>query len=384
MNRVPGWRREPYRVLFPLGLLMAWAGVLHWFLYGLGLLPDYRPVFHSIVQIQGFMICFAGGFLLTAIPRRTGTAPPAAWQMLAVAGAPVGSTLAAWFQSWALSQVFWMLLMIVLLGFAVPRFLSAGATRRPPNSFLWVPFSLAMGIGGSCLIGVYGVLGDEYYLLHELGRSLLLEGMFLGLVLGIGGMALPLITRGDAPPDAGGSAGDRLSRVTHLAAAVLLAGSFYVEVYLSLRGGLALRAAVVLVTLLVSSRIHRPPAVPGSHRWLVWLAAWMIPAGYLTAFLFAAQKKAGLHAVFIGGFALMALSVGLHVILAHGGHERLVRGRPWQVPVYGGLIVASVVLRALVDFDPQRFFVWITAASGLFLASTLIWASLALPNLWQD
>ena len=61
LTRPSAWCCEPYRVFFPLGLVLAWAGVLHWLLHGLGLLSDYRPVFHSITQIQGFLICFALG-----------------------------------------------------------------------------------------------------------------------------------------------------------------------------------------------------------------------------------------------------------------------------------------------------------------------------------
>ncbi len=88
----PVWRRQPYRVFFPLGLLLAWCGVVHWLLHGLGVLPDYRPVFHAITQIQGFMMCFAVGFLLTAIPRRTGTAPPASWQVILAGFCPFAYT----------------------------------------------------------------------------------------------------------------------------------------------------------------------------------------------------------------------------------------------------------------------------------------------------
>ena len=134
----------------------------------------------------------------------------------------------------------------------------------------------------------------------------------------------------------------------------MLAASFWVEVYQSLRGGLALRALLVLILLLVSARLWRLPSLPGWHRWLVWVAAWLIPLGYVAAAVFPVQKKAGLHVVFIGGFALMALSVGLHVTLAHGGYERLLRGRPWQVPVYGTLMLLATVGRALVDFDQAR------------------------------
>jgi len=384
LSEAPAWRREPYRVLFPLGLFLTWAGVLHWFLHGLGFLPDYRPVFHSIVQIQGFMMCFAVGFLFTAIPRRTGTWPPAAWQMVVALLAPVGCTVAAWFKAWAWSQACWAAMVLVLFGFAARRFRSAKANRRPPNSFLWIPMSFLMGIAGTGLIAVYGALGGQDFALHDLGRLLLLQGMFVGLVVGVGGLVFPLITRGQGPPDGSTSAADRWARAGHVAAALALAGSFWVEVYLSLRGGLVLRALLVLILLLFSARLWRLPNLPGGHRWLVWLSGWMIPSGYLLAALFPWAKKAGLHVVFIGGFALMALSVGLHVTLAHGGHKRLLGGRPWQVPFYGGLLLLAVVFRALVDFDGRRFFPWLAASSGVFLLASICWAILVIPRLWRQ
>jgi hypothetical protein len=85
--------------------------------------------------------------------------------------------------------------------------------------------------------------------------------------------------------------------------------------------------------------------------------------------------------VFIAGFAMMAFAVGLHVTLAHGGHNKLVTGRPWQVPLFGVLILAAATMRALVDFDQGRFFVWIGASAAAFLAATIFWALLALPRM---
>jgi len=369
-----GWTGQPFRVLFPLGLVMIWAGVLHWFLHGVGILSDYRPVFHSIVQVQGFLMCFAVGFLFTAIPRRTGTASPAPWQLFAAIAAPLGSSVAAWFQRWALSQAIWVLLVAVLLQFAVSRFLSATASRRPPSTFVWIPISFAIGLVGAVLIGAYGILGEEYYRLHALGQIMLLQGMFLGLVIGAGGLILPVVTQGQGPPDASGVGSTPI--VAHVLAAITLIASFWVETEVSLRGGLALRGLVVLAVLIGAGKIARLPKVPGWHRWWIWLAAWLIPLGYFLAALTPFQKKAGLHVVFVGGFALMALSVGLHVTLAHGGREDLVRGRPWQVPVYGVLTLVAMVLRGLVDFDPQRFFLWLACASASLLLATLVWASL--------
>jgi len=376
----PLWRREPYRVLFPLGLLLSWAGVLHWLLHAAGLLADYRPVFHAIVQIQGFLMSFAVGFLFTAIPRRTGTPPPAAWQMALGTAAPIGTAVAAWFEYWALSQAFWLALAVTLIIFAARRFTHAGA-RRPPNSFLWIPLALLMGVSGSLLTAAPGLMGTAGAWLHDLGRLLLLQGLFLGLVLGVGGMVIPLITRGQAPPDAGDTAADQAARFGHLAAAALLVLSFWLENSGWPRAGPGLRCIVVLAVLLRGAGIRLLPGVPGWHRRLVWLSAWMIPAGYAVAALWPLQRLAGLHVVFIGGFTLMTLSVALHVTLSHGGRLRLVTGRPWQVPVYGGLILLAMAARALVEFDAARFYLWLGVSAALFLIATLFWSSLTLPHL---
>jgi uncharacterized protein involved in response to NO len=365
------WRREPYRLLFPLGALLAWAGVLHWFLQSLGLIEHPHAVFHSIAQVQGFLMCFAVGFLFTAIPRRTGTPPAAAWEMAVALIAPVATTVAAWYERWALSQAFWMALVVTLAVFAVRRFLSARAARRPPNSFVWVPLSLATGVFGSILIGVGGA--TENFSLHDLGKTILLQGMFLGLVCGVGGMVLPLIARGEAPPDAAATSRDHLERAVHVGAWALLLATFWVENLATPRVGALLRGAVVLAVLLWSGRIGQRPSVPGTHRRLVWLSAWMVPAGYFWAALYPLQHKAGLHIVFIGGFALMCFAVGTHVSLAHGGYQRLVRGHPWQVRAYGTLLLAAMVVRLFVDADRQHFLKWVGVSSFLFLTASLAW-----------
>lgn len=115
----------------------------------------------------------------------------------------------------------------------------------------------------------------------------------------------------------------------------------------------------------------------------MWLAGWMIPLGYLLAAAFPLQKKAGLHVVFIGGFALLTLSVGLHVLLAHGGQARLVGGRPWQVPAFATLLALAVVGRAMVDVHPAYFRHWLTLSASAFLLATIFWATLAIPGVWS-
>src|SRR6266571_8903084 len=317
---VAGWRGEPYRVLFPLGVLLAWAGVLHWLLLAIGVIDEYRSIFHAFAQIEGFMTCFAVGFLFTLIPRRTATAPPAAWQMAVALTAPVIIVICAWFDRWALSQVPWLVLMAVLIQFAVSRFRAPGAGLRIPNSFVWVVLALLMGVAGSILAGVGAAVGGDAFWLHEVGRALVLQGMFTGLVLGVGGMLLPVITRG--VPPLGGAPGSARAKALHVAAGIAFIATFFFEVLVSARLGFALRAAVVLAVLLTSAEIWRVPTVPGLHRRFIWAAAWLLPAGYASVAAFPEYAKAGLHVAFIGCFALLALCISVHVVLSHGGVPR--------------------------------------------------------------
>jgi len=79
-------RREPYRLLFPLGALLAWAGVLPWLFFAFRLRPvyesvngmlAYRSFLHPLAELDGFLGCFAAGVVLTAL-----RPPPASWQIL--------------------------------------------------------------------------------------------------------------------------------------------------------------------------------------------------------------------------------------------------------------------------------------------------------------
>lgn len=368
---IPAWRREPYRALFPLGVLLAWAGVLHWLLLATGVIEEYRSIFHALAQIEGFMTCFAAGFLFTLIPRRTSTAPPAAWQMGVAVVAPVAITVSAWYEKWALSQLPWLLLMGVLIQFAVSRFRAPGAGVRVPNSFVWVVLALLMGVAGSILAGVGAALGEEQFWLHQVGRSLVLQGMFSGLVLGVGGMLLPVITRGVAPLASVPSA---RAKVLHLFAGLLFIASFFLEARVSVRLGFALRSAIALGVLLGSAEIWRLPSVPGLHRRFIWLAAWMLPIGYACVALFPEYLKAGLHVVFIGCFALLALCISTHVVLSHGGRPQLLDGQPWPVAWMGGLLLAALALRVLVNLDPAHLYRWLGSAAAAFLVATIVWA----------
>ena len=66
---------EPFRIFFPVGIMLGMAGVLLWPLFYLGAGIEYPSVAHARIMIEGFMASFIFGFLGTAGPRLTSTRP---------------------------------------------------------------------------------------------------------------------------------------------------------------------------------------------------------------------------------------------------------------------------------------------------------------------
>ncbi len=384
LETAPFWRREPYAILFPLGLVLSWAGVGRWLAFALtGRAEDYLPIFifHSMAQVQGFLLCFAFGFLFTMIPRRTGSAPPSAIEMVLAVVAPVWTVAAAWAQGWALSQAGWIVACVVLVSFVLRRFASSASRRRPPTSFVWIPVALLLGLVGSLMTGARGTLGEDWMWLHNLGQVLVLQGVFLSLVLGVGGLVFPMMTRGAAPSDATWSARDAAALGGHLLAAVLLVVSFVVQVQVSTVAGCALRAVVLAAVLLFGVELWRFPTVPGWNRRVVWLAGWMMPLGYALAALYPQYYQGALHVSLIGGFAMLTLAVSTHVVLGHGNRSDVINGRPWQVATIALCLLAAMVARAEMAIDPMHRNHWMALAAMFFLAATVVWAVFLIPTM---
>ena len=374
----PAWRRDPWKLFFPLGMLLAWAGVLPWFLFGIGATTSYLSIFHSIVQVQGFLICFALGFLFTFLPRRTGTPPPSALEMIVCLVAPVALTFFALQERWALSQLCWLLMLGTLVRFAISRVRRARARNQIPPAFLWVALGLLWGVAGSVLTGVGASLGEEWMWLHEAGRTLVVQGVFTGLVLGTGAFLLPAITRGTDPSRVLAGPAYRNSLLRHALGGALWTAAAFLEPLVDTRLAFALRALVTLAVVVGTLQLWRLPSMPGLNRRLVWIAGWMLPLGNLVVAFDPGLRRTGLHVVFIGCFALLVLSVGCHVSLSHGGRPSLLSTRPWQLWALAGLLLLALSARACIDLFPERGLVWFWLAAGSFLTATLCWATLAL------
>lgn len=356
------------------------GGVVHWILYGTGLFARYLASFHAVTQTQSFLIAFAAGFLLTAVPKRTRT-PPASWlEIGALAALIPGVSFAELFDAPMLAQALYAAAIVLLVQFAVRRFVGREAGRRPPVSFVLVPIGLGAGVIGA-LLRIASMRDLVPSWMGSLGRSLALEGVFTCLVLGIGGFFFALALRGDPPPDLGKNKGDLRRALLFGAAGAGLLGGLVVQELGFVRAGLLVRAALAALVL-ASARGYEAPVKPGANRRAVWLAAWAIPAGLLLAAVFPEDRIACMHVTYVGGFGLLAFAVAAHVALGHGGYDAQRDGWPWQVFAFAGLFVTAMVLRATATRMPDVYMGWLATAAAVWVAGAVLWAVFLVPKMW--
>ena len=60
------WAREPFRLFFPLGVLISWVGIGHWLFYVTGVTGAYSCLAHGLVQVQAFLPAFSLGAVYAA------------------------------------------------------------------------------------------------------------------------------------------------------------------------------------------------------------------------------------------------------------------------------------------------------------------------------
>src|SRR5204862_7598274 len=114
-----GKSTDPYRLFFPLGIFLGVMGVSIWPLYYFGITEGYSGRAHAFVQTDGFLFAFIAGFLLTAIPRFTGTEAPARRTQYVLAILVTLSALAFEFHFFAIANTFFVAAHFMLIGLAI-------------------------------------------------------------------------------------------------------------------------------------------------------------------------------------------------------------------------------------------------------------------------
>jgi uncharacterized protein involved in response to NO len=372
---------SPYRVLFPIGAAFAVLGAAPWALHALGLVPWPGPL-HRTLMIQGFEQSFVLGFLLTAMPGLI-HAEPCRPAELAVAALSVVVFGVAALTGWAPGAAAAYLAGLLLIASALARRLPQ-ARIAPPRELLFVGFGLLLGMAGGAL-QLAAALGHPFEPAPRWGERLTSLGLVLSLVLGVGGLLVPVIAALRQPLAIPGVAaahegGARTRLYAALIAALALA--FVAEALGHPGLGAALRAAAATVILLLVWKLTQLPRRRELQVWALWASGWLVLLGLWLTALAPAHALAGLHLVFIGGFGVLTAGIGTRVVVMHGGHPPPNERRIFGLGVALAL-VAALAARLAADFMPARAAPLLGASAVLWSLAWGLWGWRAVPLIWR-
>lgn len=360
---------EPYRVFFFSGAVWSIIGVALWPLFYARMLGFYPGFVHARIMIEAFGGAFVVGFLGTAGPRMA-TAPKLApaelFWLFALHQACGVSHLTlhlAWGDGFFIALLVSLLLSLVI---RVARF----RKEMPPPQMLLALTGLVCGIAGAVMHLSAATLMDPQRL--RLANLLLYQGLLLPPVLGIGSFVFPRMLGGDfGDPKTAAQSQAKLLRAS--AAAVLLAGSFFLEAHGLVTAGYALRALVAAGYLLieVTWKTRQSGSLTTGLFWALavgWLGIVLAPLHY-------EQRVSIEHLLYIGGFGMLMLIVGSRVLFGHSGDlEGFFAKSKWaRFLIFLGILAAAT--RATPAWVPST-----TVSHHIYAAWT--WGLLSLLWLW--
>lgn len=376
---------DPYRPLFPLGWLAGLIGVGAWLPYWSGNLAFHPAQLHSETMTGVFLFLFAMGFLMTAVPRFSGS-PPASRRELILATI-LGSVLLTLtsFNDRLPFHAASILTLFFGLSFVFRRL--KARTHDPHPAFPFVSLGIILGLAGACILLIADWTNPSAKLLY-MGRQMYFQGMLLCLVLGVGSRLIPgILGWANAPviqiskPSASTPWTTMQRRVQIIVVALTL--SFPLEAWLEPHLGRALRAVLITWMALAYWKIQRRPASKGYLAWSLWLAAWCLLVGswfYTAASATYAPHAA--HFIYLGGFGLMTLMIATRVTLAHGGFGLGYEVRSKAILSLTVLIVLALGLRLLAPLLPaEAQNPGLTLAASLWMAALMTWGLNFVPKL---
>ena len=376
-------RAEPYRLLFPLGTLLAVAGMGVWIPYAFW--PSaigYPGQGHAVVQIQGFLMCFIFGFLTTMLPKALGVRPlgPIAYALFPLG--LIGLAASALAGAPAMAQGFHLALLANFLFFALTRF--PQRKSQPPPNFVFIAAAMGADLIGTAL-KLYALLGYSDGPALRAGAILQYQAFPLLLIVGVGGFLLPKLF-GQGPVDARAFPAKSSGFGGQAALVIALLASYGVEIAGLYDGGTrgvrfayAIRAAAFAWFLWKEIRIQKTPGNLPPYLRAARISLWVMAAGLVMPIFRPQYMLAWEHVIFLSGFMRLTLSVAIRVLTAHAGRLEMLGLHARQIRVYGMLIVLSMMTRIFTEIWPNGRALHLAVAAVLALLALRIWARLFLP-----
>jgi uncharacterized protein involved in response to NO len=389
-NTASAWfanRSEPYRMLFPLGVISAAIGIGMWipFYFWPSVFP-YPGQNHAVLQIQGFLLCFIFGFLTTMLPKVLGVNPVNSVTFWIFPFLLTGLLVSSLFNAQLLAQLLHLLLILNFVIFVFIRF--PQRKSNPPVNFIFIAVAFLVDLFGTLIkMGSLSQVLSPKTL--RIGNLLQYQGFPLLLILGVGGFLLPkLFSNFQVDPKSLLFKSSKSITAT-LVLCIFFLISIGIEAFgifndsglIAIRLAYGLRSAVWLWFVFIEIRLHKipgklPPYLKAARISLFVMAAGLTMPVFRPTYLLAWE-----HVIFLSGFLRLTLSIASRVLASHSGRMEILSMHAKKVRIYGMLIVFAMITRMATEIWPKGHWMHLAIASAFALSALFIWGKIYAPLL---
>jgi uncharacterized protein involved in response to NO len=375
------WFAEPFRIFFPVGLLLGVIGVALWPLFVWHAIGFYPAQAHVRLMIEGLMGSFIIGFLGTAGPRLLDASPLIAAETCALLVLQFISAFLHLTQRQTAGDTVFLVLLLLFVGLMARRV--RARHDLPPPQFVLVLFGLVNAIAGIFLITAAKSMANGLFA-NQLGSLMLNEGFVLFPILGVGAFFFPKLLGGakPEPSDLQIAAALWVKRAAiAVVTAVVIWSSFVLEALGWIRTAALIRGIMTLIYFIMQGHLLEKPSGPPFLAQCFRLGALLLVVGLFLPVVLPAYRLANLHLTFIGGFSIILFTVTTRVIIGHAGQSHLFQKRLRFLVVALALLIVAMIARVGADFVPPARNSHLVYAALIWLLAATLWAVALTPKL---
>lgn len=368
--------KDPFRSFFPLGAILALAGVTPWLGHFFGY-TSYPRDLHRLLMVNGFLLSFVCGFLMTAVPRFTGTHFSTRKEALAVFVPLISAAAFAFSNVQSFNNLASAFALVFLGVFAGRRFLKR--KTNPPHTFIFIGVGLFFWFISNVGQFLFAQGLIQSGIAYQIFQDLFSNGAIMCLILGVGGRLIPAIlgwqdsvTHMRSQYETGAP---YLSTVPFDIWVLVLVFvlSFFLEPIVESSVGFAVRGLVTFYFGIKYWRIYRLPKNRTYLSWGMWLCVWCLSFGYFLPAIWVNQSAHALHLLLVGGFSLLTLLISMRVTFAHGTSGTAVEKTNPVILMLAGVILLAMVTRVTAIIWPRFYLDHLGYAAATWIVGLLLW-----------
>lgn len=299
---------EPYRALFPFGVIYLLWGVLIW-LPQLFNADNYPILAHRYLMLNGFSASFIAGFLMTAVPKFSQTKTASIYEVLSFIIVSISGLVFAYLEKENITFFLSSLQATIIVLFLLTRIFYRKV--NPPYSFIFIFVGLILWI----VSGIMSVVSDS-----ESFKILHYEGSIAAIILGVGSRLIPGILGHTEIVQTQRKKYENekpflLTVPVHFFMMIFV---FVGSYFLSEPVGIYLRTLIVSGIAFFYWKLTDLPKNKSSLTWSIWLSCWLIVGSFILKSFWVQGFIHASHAFFLSGILLLTLLIATRVLQSHG------------------------------------------------------------------